>query len=195
VELADRVRHRLTESIDSLSRARDLLPEPAGRAAETLVGALLGGGKMLVCGSGAAGALAAYFATRMIHRFERERPGLPVIDLSGQSGILAAIASDSEFGEVFAKQISAIGHPGDLLLVITTDGNARAALRAAEVAHERQMTVIALTGHDGGALAEILGEGDIELRAPSETPSFVQEVQLGLLHCLCDLVDAQLLGS
>ncbi len=195
VELADRARHRLTESIDTLARARDLLPEAISRAAETIVSGLLGGGKVLVCGSGGSGSLAQYFAARMLHRFERERPGLPVIGLSNDSGILTAIAGDSEFGEVFAKQVGAVGHPGDLLLAISSDGNARSTARAAAVAHERQMTVVALTGQDGGALAECLGETDVELRAPSENPSYTQEVQVAVLHCLCDLVDAQLLGS
>jgi len=195
VELSDRARHRLSESIETLSRTRELLPEQLARAAETIVGGLLGGGKMLVCGSGGGGALAQYFAARMLHRFERERPGLPVINLANDGGILTAIAGATEFGEVYAKQVSAIGHPGDLLLTICGAGNSRSTARAVEVAHERQMTVVALTGQDGGGLSEILGEHDVELRVPSESHSYTQETHVAMLHILCDLVDAQLLGS
>jgi D-sedoheptulose 7-phosphate isomerase len=195
VDLPDRFRERFAASLLNLNLAQARLADPVTRAAELIVSGLLSGGKLLACGNGGMGVLSQYFTTRMLHRFERERPGLPALALTADCGSLTVAANEVEYRDVFARQISAVGHPGDLLLVVSAEGEAANIVRAVEVAHERQMRVIALTGSNGGLLGEILGEHDIEIRAPSDLQSQILETHLLTVHCLCDLVDTQLLGS
>lgn len=195
MDLTDRVRHLFDDSIRTKTQARTDLAAPIAEAAALVVATLLGGGKILSCGNGGSAADAQHFSAKMLCRFERERPGLPAYALTTDVAALTAIANDYDYRECFAKQVSAIGHPGDLLLAISTSGNSPNIVRAAEVAHGRQMKVIALTGRDGGELGRSLGTQDVEIRVPATTTARIQEVHLLTIHCLCDLVDEQLLGS
>jgi D-sedoheptulose 7-phosphate isomerase len=195
VELAERVHQIFNASMETTVQAQQLLAEPISAAASGIVASLLEGGKILTCGNGGSAGDAQRFSAKMIGHFERQRPGLPAIALTTDSATLTAIANDYCFEDIFAKQVNAIGHPGDVLLVITTSGNSENLLRAVHAAHERQMRIIALTGRDGGALAQQLGEGDIEIRAPSQSTIRIQELHLLVIHCLCDLIDQQLLGG
>jgi D-sedoheptulose 7-phosphate isomerase len=108
---------------------------------------------------------------------------------------LTSIANDYRFAEVFAKQIRALGHPNDLLVLYTTSGNSANILSAATAAHDRDMSIIALSGRSGGRLAALLRETDIEIRVPSETTARIQEAHLLITHCFCDLIDHQLFGE
>ncbi len=164
-------------------------------ASRRLVDCLLNDGKVLTCGNGGSSGDAQHFSSEMINRFERERPALPAIALTTDSSTLTSIANDYHFDVVFAKQIRALGHSGDILLVYSTSGNSNNIIKAAKVAHEKDMHIIALTGKDGGKLQEVLNETDIEIRIPSESTARIQEVHLLITHCLCDLVDQQLFGS
>jgi D-sedoheptulose 7-phosphate isomerase len=130
-----------------------------------------------------------------LNRFELERPGLPAMALTTDSSTLTSIANDYAFVEIFAKQVRALGQPGDVLLAISTSGNSENVTRAIRAAHERDMSVVALTGRDGGTIAATLGANDIEIRIPAERTCRIQEVHLLVIHCLCDLIDAELLGS
>ncbi len=96
---------------------------------------------------------------------------------------------------MFSKQIKALGQAGDLLLAITTSGDSANVTDAVVAAHERNMRVIALTGREGGRLAQLLSNEDVEIRVPSQSTARIQEVHLLIIHCLCDLVDRRLLGS
>jgi D-sedoheptulose 7-phosphate isomerase len=156
---------------------------------------LLNDGKILCCGNGGSAAQAQHFSSEMLNRFERERPGLPAITLTTDTSTLTSIANDYHYDEVFAKQIRALGHSNDLLLVYTTSGNSNSILSAAVAAHDRDMTVIALSGRDGGALAPLLRDTDIEIRVPSLSTARVQEAHLIITHCFCDLIDHQLFGE
>jgi D-sedoheptulose 7-phosphate isomerase len=130
----------------------------------------------------------------MINRFEQERPGLAAIALTTDTSTLTSIANDYAYDLVFAKQVRALGQPADVLVAITTSGNSPSIAAAVEAAHERALAVVALTGRDGGRLAEVLREGDVEIRVPADSSARIQEVHLLVIHCLCDLIDAQLLG-
>jgi len=156
---------------------------------------LLSDGKILTCGNGGSAGDAQHFSSEMLNRFERERPGLPAIALTTDSSTLTSIANDYDFEEVFFKQIRALGQSGDVLVAYTTSGNSPNILKAAIAAHDRDMPVIALTGKDGGALAPLLRDGDIEIRIPSQSTARIQEVHLVVTHCLCDLIDHQLFGE
>lgn len=195
VELIDRVHQLFNASMETTAQAQTMLAEPIAAAAAGIVASLLEGGKVLSCGNGASASDAQRFSAKMIGRFERERPGLPAIALTTDSATLTAIANDHGYDEIFAMQVNAVGHPGDVLLAITTSGNSENVIRAVQAARDRQMRVIVLSGRDGGRLAQLLQEGDIEIRAPSESAIRVQELHLLIIHCLCDLVDQQLLGS
>lgn len=181
--------------IAAVDRARRVMLEPIASAGDGLVKGLLSGGKILSCGNGGAAAIAQLFAAKMLHRFSRERPGPPATTLTADSITLTAIANTGRFEDVFAKQVNAIGHPGDILLAISASGNAANVVRAAEAARERQMSVIALTGGDGGMLAKALSIGDVEIRAPADSTPHIEVLHLLAVHGLCELIDAQLLGD
>jgi phosphoheptose isomerase len=162
------------------------------RAAQVLAAALRAGGKVLACGNGGSAGDAQHFAAELTGRFERERPGLPGIALTVDSSALTAIANDYSFEQVFAKQVQALGRAGDVLLAISTSGNSPNVVRAIEVAQAQGLTVIALTGRDGGRMASMLRAADVELRSASNVTARIQEVHILFLHCLCDAIDEQL---
>lgn len=165
------------------------------RSAELIVRRLLEGGKILTCGNAGSAGNAQHFSSLMLNRFERERPGLPAVALTTDSSTLTAIANDYTYDEVFAKQIRTLGHPGDLLLAITTSGESENINAAIEAAHERKMLVIALNGRSGGRLSGLLLEGDEEICIQADSTARILEAHLFIIHCLCDLIDRQLLGN
>ena len=191
----ERVSALFAESVKLNAEAAATQAEPIAMAAQCIVTSLLGGGKMLSCGNGSSAADALYFAVQMQHRFERERPGLPAVALNSDAATLTAIAVDEGFSAIFAKQISALGHPGDVLLSLGVDGTASNMIAAIEAAKERQLQIIALTGRDGGGVAAGLRIGDIEIRAPATDAARILENHRLVIHCLCDLIDLQLMGG
>lgn len=190
----ERIRAQFQESIEAKQRAVEAAPAIAA-AAELIAARLVHERKVLSCGNGGSAGDAQHFASEMLNRFERERPGLPTLALTTDSSTLTSIANDYDFADVFAKQVRALGQTDDVLLAITTSGNSVNVVRAIEAAHDRRMTVIALTGRDGGAAAQCLEADDIEIRIPVERTARVQEVHLLTIHCLCDLIDQYLFGQ
>ena len=165
------------------------------QAAELLAERLRQGYKILVCGNGGSAADAQHFAAELVNRFEIERPGLAAIALTTDSSALTSIANDYAFDQIFARQVHALGRPGDVLLAISTSGHSPNVLAAMAAAREQGLATVALTGRDGGRMAGQLGEGDIELRAAATATARIQEVHILIIHCLCDLVDHQLFGE
>ena len=163
-------------------------------AARHMVHCLTQGGKIMACGNGGSAADAQHFASKMINRFEQERPGLAAIALTTDTSTLTSIANDYAYDQVFARQVKALGQPGDILLAISTSGNSPSVLQAVAAAHSRSMPVIAMTGRSGGGLAEQIQEDDVFLCVPAESTARIQEVHLLTIHCLCDAVDSVLLG-
>ena len=194
MELSERVAQLFNDSIETKRHCMPQLTQAVADAAELIVLALLEGGKILSCGNGGSAADAQHFSSEMLNRFERERSGLPSIALTTDTSTITSIANDYQFAEIFSKQINALGHPGDVLLAISTSGNSANIVRAVNAAKDRQMKVIALTGRDGGEIAPLLHAEDMELRVDSDSTARIQEVHILCIHCLCDLVDMQLLG-
>ncbi len=192
IEMDDRVRQHFRDSIAVKEAAIVLAPSIAAAAA-AMTRSLLEDGKILACGNGGSAADAQHFSSELLNRFELERPGLPALALTTDSSTLTSIGNDYAFVEVFAKQVRALGQPADVLLAISTSGNSENVLRAIHAAHERGLKVVALTGRDGGAIADALEPKDIEIRVPAERTCRIQEVHLLAIHCLCDLIDAELL--
>jgi D-sedoheptulose 7-phosphate isomerase len=195
MNLQERVFRQFETSVEASRESLARLGEIIEIAGVRLAQCLLSDGKILCCGNGGSAAQAQHFSSEMLNRFERERPGLPAVALTCDTSTLTSIANDYRFDDVFAKQIRALGHSNDLLVVYTTSGNSTSILSAVTAAHDRDMSVLALTGRDGGALSPLLLETDIEIRVPSETTARIQEVHLLITHCLCDLIDHQLFGD
>jgi D-sedoheptulose 7-phosphate isomerase len=154
-----------------------------------------GGGKVLACGNGGSAANAQHFAAQFVGRHERERPELSAIALTTDSSIITAVASEFDFSAIYSRQVRALGSPGDVLLALSSDGNAANVLAAIEAAHEREMVVVGLSGHGGGKMAHALRDTDVHICVPHDRAARVQEVHILALHCICDAVDAQLLGD
>ena len=193
--LEQRIQQQFFDSADLKYAAAEVLSKPIADAVSALVGCITSGGKVLSCGNGGSAGDAQHFAAEFVGRFERERPGLAAIALTTDSSILTAIGNDSDFNAIFSKQVQALGAPGDVLLAITTSGNSANVVAAVEAARAKDMTVIALTGHKGGRLRDLLQETDVMICVPHDRTARIQEVHLLVLHCLCDAVDLQLLGE
>ena len=193
--MQDRIKNHFLESIETKQRSAEVLVEPLQLAGELMVQSLLNEGKILTCGNGGSAGDAQHFSAELLNRFEKERPGLPALALTTDSSTLTAIANDYHYDEIFSKQVSALGQAGDILLAISTSGNSSNIITASQAAHERQMRVVALTGKDGGKMADLFAEEDIEIRVPSNRTARIQEVHLVAIHCLCDYIDTQLFGG
>lgn len=189
-----RVLTHFKESV-AVKQASEPLAPQISRAADLMAQALLSDGKILSCGNGGSAADAQHFSGELLGRFERERPGLPAVALTTDSSTITAIANDYQYEDIFAKQVRALGQPGDILLAISTSGNSQNILRAIATAHSRNLRVVALSGRDGGSIAQTLNAEDIELRVPAERTCRIQEVHLLIIHCLCDLIDVAILGE
>lgn len=190
--LNQRIHDQFQASVHTLVDAVDLLAEPIGQSVQMLTDCLLHEGKILTCGNGASGLSAQYVAAILTDKLDRDRPGLAAIALTG--GAANGQAADPA-NPVFARQVSALGHPGDVLLAISTFGQSPAVVEAVRAAQSRDMQVIALVGGEGGALAEILRENDVLICAPADSPGRIHETLLLTIHCLCDGIDYLLLGS
>jgi len=193
--LVTRVKNNFQESIlTTRNCAEDLAPVIA-QAATQMIQALLSDRKILVCGNGGSAADAQHFSAELLNRFERERPGLPAISLTTDTSTITAIGNDYHFDDIFSKQVRALGQAGDVLLGISTSGNSRNVMRAIEAAHERGIVCVALNGRTGGEITGLLTGHDVNICVPGPSTARIQEVHGIIIHCLCDLIDYQLLGQ
>ena len=194
MEPLQRIKRQFSENVQVTQRCAEVLAPAIGRAADIMTRCLLRERKILVCGNGGSAADAQHFSSEMLNRFEMERPGLPAIALTTDTSTLTSVANDLHFNEVFARQVRAVGQAGDVLLAITTSGRSANILHAIAAAHERELGVVVLTGRDGGDVSGALGAEDVEIRVDAFSTSRIQEVHTLVLHCLCDIIDCQLLG-
>ena len=195
MDLRAQISRHFKDSVEVKQKAADKLVDPIQQAGDKIVQCMLNNGKILSCGNGGSAADAQHFSAELVNRFEKERPGLPAFALTTDSSTLTAIANDYSYNQIFSKQITALGQPGDVLLAISTSGNSANVLEAINASHEREMIIVALTGKDGGSIARLLKEQDIEIRIPSNRTARIQEVHLLVIHCLCDFIDTQLFGG
>ena len=193
--MKDKINKMLEESIELQKKLTIFIPEKVEETVNMITSCLKQGNKVLLCGNGGSAGDAQHFSSEMLNRFEMERPGLPAVALTTDSSTLTSIANDYSYDQVFSKQVSALGQQGDILLAISTSGNSTNVNRAIKASHEREMQVIALSGKHGGDMASLLTADDVEIRVPSDSTARIQEVHLLAIHCICDLVDHQLLGQ
>ena len=189
--LAQRIQQQFFDSADLQYQTAESLARPIADAAQALLACITAGGKLLVCGAGGGAALATVFTAAFVGGFERERPALAALALAADGALAQAAGAE----QAFARQVQAIGQPGDLLLLIDPGLDAAALVAAARAAHDQDMTVLALTGRVGAALRQQLSEADVLIAVPHERGARVLETQLLVLHCLCDAIDLQLLGE
>ncbi|MFY7697792.1 MAG: D-sedoheptulose-7-phosphate isomerase [Legionella sp.] len=190
-----RVRHLLGLMIETKIAVADTLSAEIVRASMRLVDCLLNDGTIFLCGHGGSAANCLHFSSAMINHFEVERPPLPVVVLANDLSTVTAIINEGHYDHIFARQIQALGKQGDVLLAVTTTGNSNSLLHAVNAANDRGMDTIALSGRDGGVLANHLGPEDIELRVGSDNAARIREIHLSVLHCFCDLIDQSLFGQ
>ena len=194
MQLTARISAHFEQSARLKNELAELLAAPIAQAAQLMADTLLKEKKLLACGNGGSAALTQYFASRMLNRYDLERPSLAALALSADSVTLTAIANDEHFSHVYSKQVNALGQAGDVLLALSTSGDSINVLQAIRAAKERGMLVIALTGGDGGGVLELLTDQDIHIGIPHENAARIQEIYLLILHCLCDAIDCLLLG-
>lgn len=183
------------ESADLKKEAAESLAQPVSDAVEMMFATLSQGGKILACGNGGSAADCQHFAAELVGRFERERLPLPAIALTTDTSILTAVGNDYGFETVFARQVQALGQPGDVLLAISTSGNSPNVIAAIEAAREREMGVVALTGKGGGKIGGMLADADVHICVPHDRTARIQEVHLLVIHCICDGIDTVLFGG
>lgn len=195
MDLTEQVIDGFHHHIDSTMQAIENLAPAIADASEVLVQTLLSDGKILCCGEGASGLLSQYFASALLNRYQRERPSLPAIALNSDPAVLTAIAADTSFNEIFAKQIRALAQPQDVLLLISHSTGSGTALQTIQSAHDRDMRVIVLCTEQNGDIQALLSADDLELRIPSEQRARFLETALLTLNSLCELIELQLFGS
>jgi len=162
---------------------------PAAAAVDAMLKALRGGGRILACGNGGSATDAQHFAGELVGRFERERKAMAAIALTADTSILTALANDYDYGLVFARQVEALGRPGDVVLGISTSGGSANVLAAFESAKAGGMTTVAMTGRDGGAVGRA---ADIHINVATPSTARAQEVHRTLLHAICALIEREL---
>lgn len=195
MSLSQRIQSQFAESIAAKQAATAAMAAPIEAAIRLMADALRTGGKVMACGNGGSAADSQHFAAELLNRFEMERAPLAAIALTTDTSTLTSIANDYAYDQVFAKQVAALGRAGDVLLAISTSGNSPNVMAAMRVAHERDVRIVALTGKGGGKMNELLGPNDVHLCVPADRTARIQEVHLLTLHCLCDGIDALILGE
>lgn len=179
----------LRESLAVKQAVLDSMTDAIVTAADLITAALRGGNKLLFFGNGGSAADSQHIAAEFIGRFERERRALPAIALTTDTSILTALTNDYSGEIVFARQVEALGNPGDLAIAYSTSGNSPNVLAGIRAARARGLRVVGFTGEGGGEMAELC---DLTLRVPSRRTSRIQEAHITISHAICEAVDSAL---
>ena len=185
----DLIENHRRRSIEVVSDALQSLAGEISATAQDMIRCLEMGGRIMCCGNGGSAADALHFSAELLNRYATDRQPLAAICLNCDVSTLTSIANDYHFSEVFAKQVSALGRPGDMLLAITTSGNSDNILKAQERAREAGVHTVLLTGRDGGAAAAKCGPGDRILCVADQTTAHIQEAHGAIIHCACALIE------
>jgi len=191
----DNIQQQITENIQTQQIVVAEKLEYIEFAAQKMVNALLADKKVLCCGNAGSILNVQYFVAMMLNRYERERPSLPAISLVNDVQMISSIASSQGYDEIYAKQLRALGQADDVLLVYFSEGDAIGLIKLINAAHDKRIPVILLSGENDKSLEESLNENDLCIAVPSQSPHRINETQLLITHCLCDLVDTQLFGN
>ena len=190
-----RIRQHFETSAATALKTKDAIGLQVADAARRIAAVYDYGGKVLLCGNGGSASDTLHFSAELLCRYEKERQPLAAIALPADTATLTAAGNDYDFSQVFARQISGLGKPNDVLIVFTTSGQSPNILEATRAATTAGLSVIALTGRDGGPLASLLDTSDLELRVPSDSTARIQEAHAIIIHCICNLVDLHMTGE
>jgi len=185
--MKETIARRFDESIAVTRQAARLVAGAVAEAAETIAGAVGAGGGVYLFGNGGSAADAQHIAGELVNRFLIERRAIRAVALTTDSSILTSVANDSDYERVFARQIEALGRPGDVAVALTTSGNSPSVLAGLAAAREIGMKTVALTGRGGGRCAEL---ADVIIDVPSDQTPRVQETHVVIYHILCELVES-----
>lgn len=185
---------QFAQSFEAQQQALESLPPYIEHAARVIFSSIASGGKVVCVGNSTGSHLAQYFSTLMLDRMDRERPGLPAINLSGDGAALLAITHSDSYHDVFSKQITAIGNPGDVLFVIANRGNTSPIIQAIQAAHERKMSIVALTSPEAKNVSSLTSRDDTKIKINLLGTARVHECQITVIHTLIDLLERQLFG-
>ncbi|NNC83026.1 MAG: D-sedoheptulose 7-phosphate isomerase [Flavobacteriales bacterium] len=192
--MPEQIRAYLEESQEALQRflKEEHNLQAIYDAGELMASAIEGGGKIISCGNGGSMSDAMHFAEELTGRFRNDRPSYAAIAISDPS-YLSCVANDYGYENVFSRFIEGMGQQGDVLLAISTSGNSSNVIQAAEVAKQKGMHVVGLTGRSGGDLADLC---DVEIRAPrTEFADHAQEIHIKAIHCLIMQIESALGGQ
>lgn len=181
----------LHELADLARRVADELGPDLERAFAMVRATVDAEGTLFFCGNGGSAADAQHLATEYVVRYHRQRPALRAVALTTDTSLLTAAANDMGFDEVFARQIEALGRPGDLLVLHSTSGESPNVVRAAQAARARGMGVIALLGKSGGPTRDL---ADLALVVPTDDTAHIQELHLAVEHLICEWLEERLAG-
>ena len=181
----------LIEGSDVIRRTALQLAPAIVVVAELLTNALRAGGKILICGNGGSAADAQHFAAELVGRFRRDRPGWSAIALTVDASALTSLGNDYGFEQIFARQVQALGHPGDILVALSTSGRSKNVLAAVEVANALQMRTVGLTGEGASPLGTMVSH---HLPIPSGNTTYIQQGHMAVIHVLCELIEDSLTG-
>jgi len=191
---SDLISTAMLDGIELRRLCSESMTEPLLNAARAIVKCLQGGGKVLACGNGGSAADAQHFAAELVNRFEINRRGLAAVALTHDASVITSIANDFSFDQIFSRQVEALGRPGDLLLAISTSGASPNVIAAVDRAGEIGMSVIALTGKNGGELGHNDNIG-VHLNINHVSTPRIQEMHITCLHIICSLVDDEMFGG
>jgi D-sedoheptulose 7-phosphate isomerase len=195
MNIQQRIQNQFEDSVAVKQAAYAAMAHSIELAIRLMADSLRADGKVMACGNGGSAADSQHFAAELLNRFEKERPPLAAIALTTDTSTLTSIANDYAYEQVFSKQVQALGRAGDVLLAISTSGNSPNVMAAIQVAHACGVKVVALTGKNGGKIASMLLAEDVHLCVPADRTARIQEVHLLTIHCLCDGIDALILGE
>lgn len=192
MSLQNRIINQFTDSIQTKQDALAELCELIELASQRMVETLLNGHKIVTCGNGRSATCAHLLATSLVNQFERDRPSLPAIALSADVTTLTAIANDYSYEEIFSKPFRSLAQNGDILIVYVEGNRSVNIEKVIVAAHNRDISIIAMTNEKNEGVSALLTERDLEIRVPSSSAIRTHEVHVLLTHCLCDLIDHQL---
>lgn len=192
MSLQNRIINQFTDSIQTKQDALSELCELIELASQRMVETLLNGQKIVTCGNGRSATCAHLLATSLLNQFERDRPSLPAIALSADVTTLTAIANDYSYEEIFSKPFRSLAQNGDILIVYVEGNRSVNIEKVIVAAHNRDISIIAMTNEKNESVSTLLTERDLEIRVPSSSAIRTHEVHVLLTHCLCDLIDHQL---
>ena len=184
-----------SDTITLATNVRETLSSDIVEVSELIFARLMNGNKIMACGNGGSAGDSQHFASELVNRFEIDRNELAGLALTADSSTITSIANDYGYDKIFSKQIAALGKKNDILLAITTSGNSKNIIRAIEQAHKNDITVILLTGKNGGKASAALKHEDREFRVPSNSTARIQEMHLIVIHCICSLIENNLVKN